>query len=515
MDRLSAGQVGPGAQLIRAKRPLRLISKLMPSAAGRRWLAETESFLCESSPDRRKAAIRNYFFTAPRVIATTWTDCTAANVGRLLAADDNPDFDPLVRALAFLVLLGSLVLIVWYIAITASGLNGLDVFSMVAVTAYMLSRVGLAALYRRPRDAEIEPTVAIIIPVYNEDPALLARTIHACLALDYPRSKIEIVVVNDGSCVDIWAGMSNGEFRCPPDAVRRIDFSHTVGKRAAVSAGARATSAEILVFLDSDSVPAASSVGKLVQAFGNRKVGAACGLTLASNANINFLTRMQQAQHYDSFQLLKAAESVLGTTTHNSEGFCAYRRSAILPLLQCWEHQMVLGRTWHLGAERSLTNMVLRKGWRSTYHAGAIASLLVPETCSHFLRMLIRSKRSSLREGLFMISHIWRTRPLACPVVLIEILARLSPIVMLYNILGQPFTNNITPILYILMLYMVTCAYGLLYRSQRHDGNWKWAIFGTFLFIALSPQYLWAAASIRPRIWPAPAVIQQRTEPGS
>ena len=47
-------------------RAMRLAARLMPRAAGRRWLAEAESFLAEAPPVLQRAAIRSYLIGAPR-----------------------------------------------------------------------------------------------------------------------------------------------------------------------------------------------------------------------------------------------------------------------------------------------------------------------------------------------------------------------------------------------------------------------------------------------------------------
>ena len=58
-----------------------------------------------------------------------------------------------------------------------------------------------------------------------------------------------------------------------------------------------------------------------------------------------------------------------------------------------------------------------------------------------------------------------------------------------------------TPTLYPIALYLIACAYGLLYRCQRNDGLWKWAIIGTFFYIAFSPLLVWAAIRVRDTSW--------------
>ena len=45
---------------------LRAVARLMPPAAGRRWLAEANSLLFELAPGQRRQAVRSYLRSAPR-----------------------------------------------------------------------------------------------------------------------------------------------------------------------------------------------------------------------------------------------------------------------------------------------------------------------------------------------------------------------------------------------------------------------------------------------------------------
>ncbi|HBZ55730.1 MAG TPA: glycosyltransferase, partial [Syntrophobacteraceae bacterium] len=42
------------------------------------------------------------------------------------------------------------------------------------------------------------PPVSVLIPAHNEE-IVMAATLEAMLALDYPRDRLEILVINDGS----------------------------------------------------------------------------------------------------------------------------------------------------------------------------------------------------------------------------------------------------------------------------------------------------------------------------
>jgi hypothetical protein len=76
MNRAAGRDAGPAASTLTTTaswRIMRVASRLMPRAAGRRWLAEAESFLAEAPARNRRQATRNYLLTAPQVIAATWT----------------------------------------------------------------------------------------------------------------------------------------------------------------------------------------------------------------------------------------------------------------------------------------------------------------------------------------------------------------------------------------------------------------------------------------------------------
>jgi len=49
-----------------------VVSRLMPRSAGRRWLAEAESVLAETTAARRGAVVRSYLLSAPWLVVMMW-----------------------------------------------------------------------------------------------------------------------------------------------------------------------------------------------------------------------------------------------------------------------------------------------------------------------------------------------------------------------------------------------------------------------------------------------------------
>ena len=368
------------------------------------------------------------------------------------------------------------------------------------VGAFVVSRFVLAAFYRAPKDVGFEPSIAIIVPAYNEG-AGIVRTIAACIEQDYPAEKMEIVCVDDGSTDDTWSYMQHAVNRWG-DRVTVISLGRNRGKRAAMAEGVRHSTAEVLVFIDSDSEPTAGGLRQIVQPLANPKVGAVAGLTHARNGDVNALARMQATRYFLSFQLLKAAESVLGAVSCCSGCFSAYRRSAVEPVLEAWEFQRFLGADCTYGDDRALTNMIIRAGFRSEYHAGAVALTDVPTHYPQFFRQQLRWKKSWLRESPLLLAHIWRSRPLAFPTMLLSTLAGLlSPFVLISSLVIAPSLMGVLPITYVGGLVVVALAYGLFHRSLDDGGRWGWAVVGTFFYIAFSFQMVWALARIRDGRW--------------
>ena len=96
--------------------------------------------------------------------------------------------------------------------------------------------LALARIYRTPRNMGLQPTVAIIIPAYNEGPTIV-ETLSACAAVEYPVDKLDIVCVNDGSTDDTWPHMLRTVEQAGYRSVRCIDLPTNCGKRTALADG--------------------------------------------------------------------------------------------------------------------------------------------------------------------------------------------------------------------------------------------------------------------------------------
>lgn len=113
--------------------------------------------------------------------------------------------------------------------------------------------------------------VSVIIPFWNEGSAKgerLRKTIDSLFACDYPKDKLEIILVNDGS-TDNSLEIANSYLK---KGVKVYSHKKSQGKTSAVNTGLKKATGELIVALDADSFIMPDVLDKLVPYFANEKV---------------------------------------------------------------------------------------------------------------------------------------------------------------------------------------------------------------------------------------------------
>ncbi|MDT5025692.1 MAG: hyaluronan synthase [Micromonosporaceae bacterium] len=369
------------------------------------------------------------------------------------------------------------------------------------ITGFIAMRFLLAALYRPRRTAVIgyQPTVAIIVPAYNEPD--IERTLEACLNVDYPKDLIRVVVVDDKSTDDTLFRIYQTWAYHPEIIALRHEVNG--GKRAAMATGmAAAGDAEVFVFIDSDSQVMPDAVATIVEYLADPAVGAVCGHTDVTNIGHNLLTRMQAMQYYIAFRIYKSAEALFGSVTCCSGCFSAYRRDAVAPVVDAWLNQTFLGQPSTFGDDRSLTNFLLRR-WRVLYAPDAQAYTNVPEHLRQFLRQQLRWKKSWLREVPRAARAVRRKHPVMVAMFALSIILPLmAPQVVLRAMVIQPHFIGALPFYYFGGVAAIAAIYGLFYRLNNPVKRWYHGVFFTLFYtIILVLQMPYAMATIRDSKW--------------
>ena len=74
------------------------------------------------------------------------------------------------------------------------------------VVSYIVGRFVLSVPYRPAPDVGLAPSVAIVMPAFNEE-EVIAGSLRSLLELDYPAEKLDLVAVDDGSTDETLARM--------------------------------------------------------------------------------------------------------------------------------------------------------------------------------------------------------------------------------------------------------------------------------------------------------------------
>jgi mycofactocin glycosyltransferase len=140
--------------------------------------------------------------------------------------------------------------------------------------------------WKPPKEA-YQPFVSIIVAVYNRADEI-GSCIKSLLDLDYPGSKCEIIVVDDGSTDDARDVVS----RYP---VKLVSREQNCGQSAARNAGVLAAQGDIVAFTDSDCIAEPSWLQDLVPYFEDSR-NALVGGYVASFYQESVLDRYEEAK---------------------------------------------------------------------------------------------------------------------------------------------------------------------------------------------------------------------------
>lgn len=116
------------------------------------------------------------------------------------------------------------------------------------------------------------PSISIIIPVHNEEDKIQHK-IDNLLSLDYPKDRVEIIIVSDASD-DSTADIVN---QYPSGQVGFHELHTRTGKAGALNHGLELAQAEILVFTDAGIILEKNALRYLVHPFTDPAIGCVSG----------------------------------------------------------------------------------------------------------------------------------------------------------------------------------------------------------------------------------------------
>ena len=188
--------------------------------------------------------------------------------------------------------------------------------------------IALRGLLRR-RDyveADIEPTVSVIIAAHNESRSIRVK-LENVLSLDYPAGRLEVIIASDGS-TDGTDAIVQGYAQ---QGVRLLSLPRQ-GKAPALNAAVAASTGEILDFSDANSMYAPQAIRNLMRPFADAAVGGVAGNQCYLKESITGEANPGEHSYWDFDRTLKRLESAAGNTISATGAIYAIRRSLFQPV---------------------------------------------------------------------------------------------------------------------------------------------------------------------------------------
>jgi cellulose synthase/poly-beta-1,6-N-acetylglucosamine synthase-like glycosyltransferase len=262
--------------------------------------------------------------------------------------------------------------------------------------------VSLALLYRgsaRPtlrRMSQIVPTVSLVIPTYNEA-SVIRQKLENVLQLDYPRDKLEVVVVDSASSDETRSIVNRfaTEHRREISLIL-IEQPIRHGKSEAINEALRSIRSEVLVLTDADVAFPPQSLRKLVKNFDGSDIGAVSGVEVPVGGK-SFLTGIE-ADYRRMYTAIRLAEGETDTPFMCESELSAYRREILDPL-----------RPGTVCDDVELTVCIRSKGFKAVYAPGVSffeteASDLRPKL-QHKLRRGMNNQHALLQNSKVMFNR--------------------------------------------------------------------------------------------------------------
>lgn len=354
---------------------------------------------------------------------------------------------------------------------------------------------------------DLLPACTVIVPAFNEG-KLVWHTLHSLADSNYPKEKLQLIAIDDGSQDDTWEWMKKAKEELG-DCLSIYQQPENKGKRHALHRGFKLASGEIFITVDSDSVVEKDTLRNMASPFVvNENCGAVAGNVRVLNNKKAMIPRMLSVTFAFSFEFIRSAQSVLGSVLCTPGALSAYRRKAVMACLPQWINQKFMGQLTDIGEDRAMTNMILKQGYHVLFQRNALVYTNIPERYRNLRKMFTRWERSNVRENIMMsrfafgkfregsmigprilLLNQWLKVVLAYPMIaLMFVLAFMYPVLFLSSTLLSVFVFSSIQAFF----------YAKKYRLAESFWAYPYSIFYTFSLFWITP---YAIATAGRRGW--------------
>jgi len=283
--------------------------------------------------------------------------------------------------------------------------------TLAVLSLYGLHRWHLLWLYRRHRDDAVAaeagfdeadlPVVTVQLPTFNER-YVVERLVDAVCALDWPRDRLEIQVLDDSTddTREIAARAVERARKRGFDIVFRHRRHRTGYKAGALAAGLRAARGDLVAVFDADFVPRPDFLRALVGPFVDPRVGMVQARWGHLNRDRSALTRVQ-AMFLDGHFVVEHTARNRSGRFFNFNGTAGIWRRACIEDAGGWQHDT-------LTEDLDLSYRAQLRGWRFVYRPDHVAPAELPVEMAAFKSQQHRWAKGSIQTARKLLPEILR-----------------------------------------------------------------------------------------------------------
>lgn len=281
---------------------------------------------------------------------------------------------------------------------------------LVVLAVYGMHRYKLVYLYYRHKkhrpaaagEFDTLPRVAVQLPIFNEA-TVVERLVDAVCAIDYPRDRLEIQVLDDSidETVEI-AATKVAAMRALGHNIHHIHRADRSGfKAGALEAGLTQSDAEFVAIFDADFVPQPDVLMKTVHHFTDPKIGMVQVRWGHLNRRFSLLTRLQSIFLDGHFVIEHAARNWSGRF-FNFNGTAGIWRRQCIQEAGGWQHDT-------LTEDLDLSYRAQLKGWRFRFLQDVVSPGELPVEMNAFKSQQHRWAKGSIQVCRKLLPTIWRS----------------------------------------------------------------------------------------------------------
>jgi cellulose synthase/poly-beta-1,6-N-acetylglucosamine synthase-like glycosyltransferase len=247
------------------------------------------------------------------------------------------------------------------------------------------------------------PSVTVQLPIYNEL-YVVERLIQSVCALEYPKEKLEIQVLDDSDdgTVDICANQVTHFKEQGFDITLLRRIQRTGFKAGALREGLKSAKGELIAIFDADFLPSSDFLIKTIPVFRDAKVGMVQTRWDHLNENFSLLTKAQ------SFGL--AGHFVVEQTGRNSAGyFMNFNGTAGLWRKSCIEDS----GNWHddtLTEDLDLSYRAQMKGWHFVFLTDVVTPAELPAEINALKSQQYRWTKGAVETARKILPSLWKSK---------------------------------------------------------------------------------------------------------